>query len=658
VTGWRRPDTGTYPLLTLASGTSVNIPAGQGVIVPPGADGADNAIPVAWGAQSVTLVYLATNFSTTLAVSSSGVVTQFAGRIPSSVERSFIVLGTALHLSGTVTSVDTTPAIFGDNGYLGLDTADILTNILVSGGDVTANGANLLLNVTNGLISRPGGTATAPNSPNTLPLTGGTGINFRALAGTSTLGSIINTAPVASYDPNGSGVVTALPTNSDCTIHRLYYLFGSFIWVYGQYVYSSVATALNFIDVDRSKYVVSQRLSDATLIAEIISTKINTDLSSASAALITVGGPNFIIGGAGGIGEAPIDGNTYGRRNATWNSVISGSAPNMTGDVTITKATPKVIEVMNPVSAGYAGLNVKQLGFDWCNLEITQPDDKTYLRSYNPATGVLRNSTTWDLATGNWTFPAGITATGNIAAATFNGAALPSFGTAASANVTTSAADVTSGRVWRTNDLVKQTSATDATVGSALLNGAFGLGGIGVTITNANTLTATGFYKIGGADTGIPVGNTLGYNIYHQGNATSATQLAISYDNGAAYIRTYSSGTPTPWQQLDTTTPNFTQEKIQAAASATVDITGSGSYITRTVTGANTWTFNTTGLTAGYATSWTLELTNGGTGVQTFTGVKWAGGTAPTLTAAGVDVISFTRANGITRGFLCAKDSK
>lgn len=103
---------------------------------------------------------------------------------------------------------------------------------------------------------------------------------------------------------------------------------------------------------------------------------------------------------------------------------------------------------------------------------------------------------------------------------------------------------------------------------------------------------------------------------------------------------------------------NFYSEKVQAAASSYVTV-DNGSYITYTATGANTWAFTTTGLDSEYATSWTLELTNGGLGIQTFTGVKWAGGLAPTLTSAGIDILVFTKlSTGVIRGYLAAKDSR
>lgn len=84
-----------------------------------------------------------------------------------------------------------------------------------------------------------------------------------------------------------------------------------------------------------------------------------------------------------------------------------------------------------------------------------------------------------------------------------------------------------------------------------------------------------------------------------------------------------------------------------------------GSYFIKTASGALTWTV--TNVPASGAFSFLLELTNGGTGTQTwFTGIKWPSGTAPTLTASGVDVLGFITDDGGTtwRGVQLMKDSK
>jgi hypothetical protein len=78
-----------------------------------------------------------------------------------------------------------------------------------------------------------------------------------------------------------------------------------------------------------------------------------------------------------------------------------------------------------------------------------------------------------------------------------------------------------------------------------------------------------------------------------------------------------------------------------------------------TSTGNTTWSFTGAGA-AGTVTEIVLELTNGGAFTQTWNGVKWDAGTAPSLTASGLDILTFyTRDGGTTwRGFLASKDNK
>jgi hypothetical protein len=98
-----------------------------------------------------------------------------------------------------------------------------------------------------------------------------------------------------------------------------------------------------------------------------------------------------------------------------------------------------------------------------------------------------------------------------------------------------------------------------------------------------------------------------------------------------------------------------------AAVSETISFaTGQPDIVSRTVSGATSWTFSAPPA-AGTVSCRFLELTNGGSGTQTWpTSVKWEGGVAPTLTAAGMDVLAFyTRDGGANyRGVLLSKDSK
>ncbi len=95
------------------------------------------------------------------------------------------------------------------------------------------------------------------------------------------------------------------------------------------------------------------------------------------------------------------------------------------------------------------------------------------------------------------------------------------------------------------------------------------------------------------------------------------------------------------------------------SGSRTIDI-ALGNFVSATVAGVTTWTFSNP-LAAPAATGFVLELTNGGSAALTWpAAVKWPGGTAPSLTAAGIDVLTFITDDGgtIWRGVVSMLDSK
>lgn len=86
----------------------------------------------------------------------------------------------------------------------------------------------------------------------------------------------------------------------------------------------------------------------------------------------------------------------------------------------------------------------------------------------------------------------------------------------------------------------------------------------------------------------------------------------------------------------------------------------SANYFTKTISGATSLTVSNVPA-AGTAASFILDLTNGGSATITWwSGVKWAGGTAPTLTSAGRDVLGFFTHDGGTTwtGLVLGKDVK
>ena len=91
-------------------------------------------------------------------------------------------------------------------------------------------------------------------------------------------------------------------------------------------------------------------------------------------------------------------------------------------------------------------------------------------------------------------------------------------------------------------------------------------------------------------------------------------------------------------------------EAVQAMAANDVDLS-LGNVQTKSIAGSQTLTFSNPPA-SGKAGSFTLIATLSSTPAITWpASVDWAGGTAPTLTAAGVDIFSFVTTNGGTTWF-------
>jgi hypothetical protein len=106
-------------------------------------------------------------------------------------------------------------------------------------------------------------------------------------------------------------------------------------------------------------------------------------------------------------------------------------------------------------------------------------------------------------------------------------------------------------------------------------------------------------------------------------------------------------------------TPTITGTKeIKVAMSANAIDLATGNYFTKTISTNTTFTVSNTP-SAGTAVSFILELTNAGAYTLTWwSNLKWEGGSAPTLTSSGRDVLGFyTHDGGSTwNGILIGKN--
>lgn len=127
-------------------------------------------------------------------------------------------------------------------------------------------------------------------------------------------------------------------------------------------------------------------------------------------------------------------------------------------------------------------------------------------------------------------------------------------------------------------------------------------------------------------------------------------------NTGVADVTAKTPGVASEWTAMTTRALDVVAASV-AMAALNIDLTA-GEYFTKTITGNSTLTVSNVPA-SGTVASFILNLTNGGAYTVTWwSGVKWASGLAPQLTASGRDALGFYTYDGGTTwtGLVLSKD--
>jgi hypothetical protein len=225
------------------------------------------------------------------------VITQVPSPTTNEQRRTHIRLGLTAQVGGVITIDQTLPIIMQQPANQLSDLMVSLGPFNVSGNIISANGVNLMINKSTGrLFSQAFNHFVGPvqtNDPHVSTTAAQTPAQYRYTTSTSTtFGVLRNTIDVANYAPGG--VITPIGGGAGTsTIHRVY-LFAAnnvvdqLIIQYGGNTYTSLSNAVAAIGA--GSFTPNPMLSDAAFIGYIAATRVATNLSDPTQAVIVNSG--------------------------------------------------------------------------------------------------------------------------------------------------------------------------------------------------------------------------------------------------------------------------------------------------------------------------------------------------------------------------------
>jgi hypothetical protein len=321
---------------------------------------------VSWTAKTdVAVTNIGTQALTFVAIDSSGNVIQQATDFTDAQHRQYIVIGSVIHTNlTTVTAVNQAQHLAISPQSQLNDLMQAISVFNYSGNIFSANGANLNLNKSSGIIFKQGSNyATSANSPNSTATASLTAASFRYNNQTGNASAILTAIDPNNYDL--AGVTTAVPSNK-FTIQRIFLFSSNLLAIQrGQTLYNSLAEAKAAIQIE--SFVVNPAISPNGLLrAFLIVREGTTALNSATNAFF-LEAPKF--GGTAGVGGLSV--------STLQDAYANSSSPEITTDATRLAVTIKrgsgadtdnVLELQN--AAGTAKFSVTGNGVVSANGKI------------------------------------------------------------------------------------------------------------------------------------------------------------------------------------------------------------------------------------------------------------------------------------------------
>ena len=217
------------------------------------------------------------------------------------------------------------------------------------------------------------------------------------------------------------------------------------------------------------------------------------------------------------------------------------------------------------------------------------------------------------------------------------------------------AAGTTAGDSVRYEQVTNDVAITGGSISGVTLN-------TGNATITGGSISGTSIDLTGSTVSGVSIQNsTVGSVTPSTGAFTSLSATTVSGSGFSDYLASPPViGGTTPNNGTFVIAKATAYQETKAAISASNIDLSTANYFSKTISGTTSFTVSNIP-TTGTAASFILDLTNGGSATVTWwSGMKWSGGIAPTLTASGRDVLGFFTYDGGTTwsGLVLGKDVK